>query len=54
MAMGLGGEPTAPRAYRVNYKTDGCPNTNSYSEDGRVLQATGSERVTPQGSLIPV
>jgi hypothetical protein len=36
----------------VNYKTDGCPNTNSYSIDGRVYQATGSERLTPQGALI--
>jgi hypothetical protein len=54
LAIGLGGDPIAPKAYRVNYKTDGCPNTNSYSENGRVYQATGSERATPQGSLIPV
>jgi hypothetical protein len=54
LAIGLGGDPIAPKAYRVNYKTDGCPNTNSYSENGRVYQATGSERATPQGSLVPV
>jgi hypothetical protein len=53
VAVGLQGEHLVPRAYRVNYKAEGCPNTNVYSEGGRVFQATGSERVTPQGSLIP-
>jgi hypothetical protein len=41
-------------AYRVNYKTEGCPNTNVYLEGGRVFQASGSERVTAQGSLVAV
>jgi hypothetical protein len=54
VTIGPGGEEVSPLAYRVNYKADGCPNTNSYSESGRVFQATDSERVTPQGSLIPV
>jgi hypothetical protein len=54
MAIGLDRYPIAPMAYRVNYKAEGCPNTNVFSEDGRVYQATGSERVTAQGSLVPV
>jgi hypothetical protein len=54
VAIGPSGDHLAPRAFRVNYKTDQCPNTNSYSEGGRVCQATGSERVTAQGSLLPV
>jgi hypothetical protein len=53
VAIGLQGEHLVPRAYRVNYKAEGCPNTNVYAEGHRVYQATGSERVTPQGSLIP-
>ena len=52
LALGLGGEQLAPRAYRVNYKAEGCPNTNAYADGQRVYQATGSERMTPQGSLV--
>ncbi len=51
-AIGLGGEYLAPAAFRVNYQADGCPNTNVYSDGHRVYQATTSERVTAQGSLI--
>lgn len=54
VAIGLGGEHLVPRAFRVNYKAEGCPNTNVYTDGGRVFQATASERVTPQGSLVPV
>jgi hypothetical protein len=54
VAIGLDGDPITPMAYRVNYKTEGCPNTNVYLEGGRVFQASGSERVTSQGSLIAV
>jgi hypothetical protein len=54
VAIGLQGEHLVPRAFRVNYKADGCPNTNVYSDGHRVFQATSSERVTPQGSLIAV
>ena len=54
MAIGLSGDQIDPRAFRVNYKTEQCPNTNSYSDGGRVFQATASERVTPQGSLLPI
>ncbi len=43
---------THPRTFRVNYQVEGCPNTNVYSDGGRVCQATASERVTPQGSLM--
>jgi hypothetical protein len=52
VAVGLEGGQIAPRAFRVNYAADGCPNTNVYSDGVRVYQATGSERTAPQGSLI--
>jgi hypothetical protein len=52
VAIGPQGERLVPRAYRVNYKAEGCPNTNVYSDGDRVYQATGTERVTPQGSLV--
>jgi hypothetical protein len=51
-AVGLSGEDSIPRAFRVNYEAAGCSNTNVYSDDHRVYQATASERNTPQGSLI--
>jgi hypothetical protein len=54
IAIGLHGEHLTPRAFRVNYKTDGCPNTNVYTDGHHWYQATGSERTTPQGSLITV
>jgi hypothetical protein len=52
VAIGLQGEHLVPRAYRVNYKAEGCPNTDVYSDGVRVYQATGTERVKAQGSLI--
>jgi hypothetical protein len=52
VAIGLQGEQLVPRAYRVNYKAEGCPNTDVYSDGFRVYQATGTERVKAQGSLI--
>ena len=52
VAIGLGGELLVPKAFRVNYQANGCPNTNVYSDDGGVYQATASERTTPQGSLV--
>jgi hypothetical protein len=51
-AIGLDGEHLAPTAFRVNYQADGCPNTNVYSDGHRIYQATASERLTAQGSLI--
>lgn len=54
VAIGLGGEQLVPRAFRVNYQRHGCTNTNVYSDDRGVYQATSSERSTPQGSLIVV
>jgi hypothetical protein len=53
-ATGLGGELLVPRALRVNYQADGCPNTNVYSDGNRVYQASGSERTTSQGSLVAI
>lgn len=53
-AIGLRGEHLVPRAFRVNYQTDGCSNTNVYSDGHGVCQATASERITAQGSLVPV
>jgi hypothetical protein len=53
-AIGLSGEHLAPRAFRVNYKAEGCPNTNVYTDGDRVYQATASDRITPQGSLVAV
>ena len=51
-AIGLRGEPLVPTAFRVNYKVDGCSNTNVYSDGHRICQATASERTTRQGSLM--
>jgi len=51
-AVGLRGEHFAPRAFRVNYEAAGCSNTNVYTDGHRVYQATASDRITPQGSLI--
>ncbi len=53
-AIGLGGEYLVPKALRVNYQVDGCPNTNVYSDGHRICQATASERITSQGSLVSV
>ena len=52
MAIASSGEQLIPTALRVNYQTDGCPKTNVYSDGHRVYQATASERITPQGSLM--
>jgi hypothetical protein len=54
VAIALNSEQLIPRAFRVNYQVDGCPNTNVYSDGHRVHQATASERTTPQGSLMMV
>jgi hypothetical protein len=54
VAIALNGDWLIPRAFRVNYQVDGCPNTNVYSDGHRVFQATASERTTPQGSLMMV
>ncbi len=51
-AVGLGGEYLAPRALRVNYQADGCSNTNVFTDGDRVYQATASDRITAQGSLV--
>jgi hypothetical protein len=51
-AIGRDGEVRAPRGLRVNYKADGCPNTDVYTDGNRVCQATASERTTPQGSVL--
>jgi hypothetical protein len=53
VAIALEGEHLIPKAYRVNYKAEGCPNTDVYTDGDRVYQATGSDRLTPQGSLVP-
>lgn len=53
-AVGLGGEHLIPQAFRVNYKVDGCPNTNVYTDGQRLCQATASERTTPQGAILSV
>jgi hypothetical protein len=52
LAIGPQGEQLVPQAFRVNYKAEGCANTDVYSDGRRVYQATGTERVTPQGALI--
>jgi hypothetical protein len=54
VALGLNGVRLVPRAFRVNYEQRGCPNTTSYSDGNRVLQATASERSTLQGALLPI
>lgn len=45
-----GGEPQAPKGLRVN--SHGCPNTNVYRDGRGIVQATATERTTPQGALI--
>ncbi len=52
VAIGIRGELLTPKLFRVNYQKGSCPNTNVYSESGRVCQATASKRSTEQGSLI--
>ncbi|MGH8948679.1 MAG: hypothetical protein ACRDXF_07445 [Acidimicrobiia bacterium] len=51
-AIGLNEEALVPNGLRVNYQADGCLNTNVYTDGHRVCQATGSERVTSQGSTM--
>ena len=53
-AIGLDDERLVPKAFRVNYKANGCPNTNVSWDGQRIYQATASERTTPQGAILSV
>lgn len=53
-AIGLDGDRLIPTGVRVNYAAHACRDTNVFTDGLRVLQATGTERTTPQGALIPM
>jgi len=55
-AFEVGGVRHPVTAYRVNYqdvRRGGCSNTTSRPIDGGVRQITNTERIIPQGALIP-
>jgi hypothetical protein len=55
-AIRLDGTPATPARASVNYQSHedgGCANTNSWAAAGGLWQATDTERLTPQGTLLP-
>jgi hypothetical protein len=53
----MSGARTSPSAVRVNYQAHaegGCGNTTVLSDGDGFLQITNAERLTPQGTRLPV